>query len=100
MTTIDEDIALERKIRFWMRATFGSIGLIVIPPLVGLSGTVIGMVNAFHTLGSSGGSDPDRLAGSISISLITTAIGLVLSAIGLIFFVISLIRFLILRRRA
>ncbi len=48
-------------------------------PMIGLLGTVSGMIKAFATLGTSGGSDPSALAGNISEALITTAAGLIIA---------------------
>lgn len=46
-------------------------------PMLGLTGTVIGMVSAFGTLSSGGGSpDPAALADDISVALLTTLWGL------------------------
>jgi biopolymer transport protein ExbB len=47
--------------------------------MLGLFGTVAGMVLAFDSMGLSGGSDPAALAGNISLALITTAGGLVVA---------------------
>ena len=48
-----------------------------IAPLMGLLGTVLGMVNAFQQFAQSNGSvDPSMLAGGIWEALITTAAGL------------------------
>ncbi len=47
--------------------------------MLGLFGTVAGMVLAFDSMGLSGGSDPGALAKNISIALITTAGGLVVA---------------------
>lgn len=48
-----------------------------IAPLLGLFGTVLGMINAFQSLQSAGNSvDPSLLAGGIWVALITTAVGL------------------------
>jgi biopolymer transport protein ExbB len=46
-------------------------------PMLGLLGTVIGMVSAFGTLKVSGGADPAQLAGDISVALLTTLWGLI-----------------------
>ncbi len=54
--------------------------------MVGLFGTVAGMVLAFDTMGLSGGSDPGALAGNISMALITTAGGLVVAIPSIILF--------------
>lgn len=46
-------------------------------PLLGLFGTVIGMIGAFQTLQSAGAeADPSALAGGIWVALLTTAVGL------------------------
>lgn len=47
--------------------------------MLGLFGTVAGMVLAFDSMGLSGGSDPASLAKNISLALITTAGGLVVA---------------------
>lgn len=47
-------------------------------PMMGLFGTVLGMVGAFATLaGGDGSADPSALAGDISVALLTTLWGLV-----------------------
>lgn len=46
-------------------------------PMLGLLGTVIGMISAFGELSAKGGAiDPSALAGGIWVALITTAAGL------------------------
>jgi biopolymer transport protein ExbB len=45
-------------------------------PMLGLTGTVIGMVSAFATLKTAGAADPSLLAGNISVALLTTLWGL------------------------
>lgn len=48
-----------------------------IAPLLGLFGTVLGMIDAFQALQSAGSSvDPSVLAGGIWVALLTTAVGL------------------------
>jgi biopolymer transport protein ExbB len=47
-----------------------------IAPLLGLLGTVIGMIKVFTTITAVGVGDPSTLAGGISEALITTAAGL------------------------
>lgn len=46
-------------------------------PMLGLLGTVIGMVQAFGILAESGQADPTQLASSISVALLTTMWGLI-----------------------
>ena len=48
----------------------------VCTPMIGLLGTVSGMIKAFKTLGTSGIGDPTKLAGAIGEVLIATASGL------------------------
>lgn len=50
-------------------------------PMVGLIGTVLGMVEAFSTLGSNGISDPKVLSGSIGVVLTSTMAGLIIAAV-------------------
>ena len=57
-------------------------------PMVGLLGTVSGMIKAFATLGLGGGSNASRLAGNISEALWTTATGLVIAIPALFFYYI------------
>ena len=54
-----------------------SLGTIAaIAPLLGLLGTVVGMIKVFSAITASGVGDPAVLAGGISEALITTAAGL------------------------
>lgn len=48
-------------------------------PMLGLLGTVTGMILAFGHLSSSGGGDPSVFADDISMALVTTATGLVVA---------------------
>ena len=48
----------------------------VVSPMIGLLGTVIGMMGAFAVLASAGMSDPRLLSGKISEVLLATASGL------------------------
>jgi len=48
----------------------------VVSPMVGLTGTVVGMIKAFATLGSSGAANPSLLAENISEVLVATGTGL------------------------
>ncbi len=57
----------------------------VITPLLGLLGTVIGMIRVFAQIQLAGVGDPGVLAGGISEALITTAAGLTIAIPALIF---------------
>jgi biopolymer transport protein ExbB len=58
----------------------------VIAPMIGLLGTVIGMIGAFAVLGSSGISDPRALAARIGEVLIATASGLFIAIPAFVFY--------------
>lgn len=58
----------------------------VIAPMIGLLGTVIGMMGAFAVLGSTGVSDPRKLALSIGEVLMATASGLFIAIPAFIFY--------------
>lgn len=55
-------------------ATIGTLG-----PMLGLVGTVWGMVQSFRELASGGAPNPAKLAGGISHALVVTLIGVALS---------------------
>lgn len=57
----------------------------VICPLIGLLGTVIGMIRVFTAITISGVGDPGILSGGISEALITTATGLSIGIPALMF---------------
>ena len=58
----------------------------VVSPMVGLTGTVIGMMKAFKTLGSSGAADPSKLSANISEVLFATAFGLFVAIPGFVLY--------------
>ncbi|MCB1858301.1 MAG: MotA/TolQ/ExbB proton channel family protein [Gammaproteobacteria bacterium] len=63
--------------------TLGTIASIT--PLLGLLGTVIGMIKVFAEITSAGVGNPSVLAGGISEALITTAAGLCVAIPSLMF---------------
>ncbi len=63
----------------------GTLGTIVgISPLLGLLGTVFGMIEVFDTIAASGGGEAAQLSGGISEALITTAAGLMIAIPALV----------------
>lgn len=64
--------------------TLGTIASIA--PLLGLLGTVIGMIKVFAAITSQGVGNPTVLAGGISEALITTAAGLSVAIPSLMFY--------------
>ncbi len=57
-----------------------------IAPMLGLLGTVSGMIKAFNTMGSTGMGKPELLAGNIGEALITTATGLIIAIPAMLFY--------------
>ena len=53
--------------------------LITVAPLLGLLGTVTGMISLFEVITRFGTGDPKLLAGGISEALITTEVGLIIA---------------------
>ncbi len=64
--------------------TLGTIASI--SPLLGLLGTVVGMISVFAAITKYGVGDPAVLAGGISEAMITTAAGLTVAIISLVFY--------------
>ena len=57
-----------------------------VSPLIGLLGTVVGMIQVFAEIRLSGVGDPTVLSGGISQALITTAVGLAIGITALLFY--------------
>jgi biopolymer transport protein ExbB len=64
--------------------TLGSIATAA--PLLGLFGTVVGMIEIFGSQGPTGGSNPAQLAHGISVALYNTAFGLMIAIPALLFY--------------
>lgn len=66
---------------------FGSTVLVLaaVAPLLGLLGTVTGMIATFDIITEFGTGDPKLLAGGISIALVTTELGLIVAIPALLF---------------
>jgi biopolymer transport protein ExbB len=63
--------------------TLGTIASI--SPLMGLFGTVVGMIEIFGSQAPTGGSDPVQLAHGISVALYNTGFGLLIAIPSMIF---------------
>jgi len=68
--TANQEISILEK-NLPVLATVGNIA-----PLLGLLGTVFGMIKGFQVISSMGVGNPEALAGAISEALLTTAFGL------------------------
>jgi biopolymer transport protein TolQ len=77
---ISEELAkLERNMN-WLATTAS------VTPFIGLLGTVLGIIAAFHSLGQQGSTSLRTVAPGISEALITTAVGLVAAIPAAIFY--------------
>ena len=63
-----------------------SLELATAAPLLGLFGTVVGMIEIFGSQAPSGGSNPALLAHGISVALYNTAFGLMIAIPALMFY--------------
>lgn len=82
-----EDFLLEHIIRWQMRWERGLAILAVtagVSPLLGLLGTVTGMISTFRLIGVYGSGDARPLSGGISEALVTTELGLIVAIPALI----------------
>lgn len=59
--------------------------LATVSPLIGLFGTVIGMIETFNAISLTGLGAPEKLAGGIAIALVNTAFGLFVAIPAYIF---------------
>jgi biopolymer transport protein ExbB len=58
--------------------------IITISPLLGLLGTVVGMISAFRIIGSTGASHPTAITSGVAEALIATATGLTIAIFTLV----------------
>jgi len=72
-------LTLERNLS--MLSTIASIS-----PLLGLLGTVVGMITVFGNINVNGSANADLLAAGISEALITTAFGLIIAVPAIVFY--------------
>jgi biopolymer transport protein TolQ len=72
-TAASEALTLMERRMAWL-ATIGAVS-----PFIGLFGTIMGIVDAFHGLGTAGAATLRAVAPGISEALITTAAGLVVA---------------------
>ena len=59
--------------------------IVNIAPLLGLLGTIAGMISSFRAASQAGLSNPTQILGGISEALISTATGIGLAVIGFVF---------------
>lgn len=70
------EVSLSR--RLWLLET-----IVTAAPLMGLVGTIGGMMHSFHLIGANGLVDPSGVTGGVAQALIATALGLVIALAAL-----------------
>ncbi len=80
LSSLSGDLAA-RDMRHHLQKSYPIAVVATLSPLVGLLGTVIGMIESFEIVAIAGSlGDASLLAGGISMALVTTATGLVIAA--------------------
>ena len=76
----DEAQVIEASLsrRLWVLET-----IVTAAPLLGLMGTIVGMMHAFQIIGGSGVVNPTGVTGGVAQALIATAVGLLIALIAL-----------------
>lgn len=76
----DEALVIETSLarRLWVLET-----IVTAAPLLGLLGTIIGMMQAFQIIGGNGIVNPTGVTGGVAQALIATAVGLLIALIAL-----------------
>lgn len=69
------------KDRIWILDT-----MITMAPLLGLLGTIMGIISSFHVMSISGLGKPAQITGGVAQALIATATGLVIAIVSLGFY--------------
>jgi biopolymer transport protein ExbB len=76
---MDERTKLEKNLN-----VLGTLGNIA--PLIGLFGTVIGIIRAFHAMAVNGTAGPSVISAGIAEALLTTAAGLIVAVPSVVFY--------------
>ncbi|MDO8370257.1 MAG: MotA/TolQ/ExbB proton channel family protein [Candidatus Nitrotoga sp.] len=76
----DEAQVIETSLarRLWVLET-----IVTAAPLLGLMGTIVGMMHAFQIIGGNGVVNPTGVTGGVAQALIATAVGLLIALIAL-----------------
>ena len=73
------EMAFLEKNMIWLNA------VVTIAPMIGFTGTVVGMISAFDAIKAANDISPAVVAGGISQALLTTAFGLIVAMIIQVF---------------
>lgn len=67
--------------RLWLLDT-----IVTLSPLMGLLGTIMGIIDAFHSLAANGTSDPTAVSRGIGTALFATGLGIAIALYSMAFF--------------
>ena len=77
------EVQVQTELR-WMRRYLGVLETVItLSPLLGIYGTITGIIRAFGFLGRSGVPNPQLVAAGIAEALITTAAGLTIAILAI-----------------
>ena len=79
----DEASVIERGLARWLWVLET---IVTAAPLLGLLGTITGMIRSFHLFGDQGLVDPRGVTGGVAEALIATAVGLFIALVALFAF--------------
>jgi biopolymer transport protein ExbB len=74
---LDNRLSMERKLLEKHLLVLGTLGNNA--PFIGLLGTVLGVIKAFHDLGASAGQGPEVVMAGLAEALIATAVGIMVA---------------------
>lgn len=77
---VQEEVAKSKKF------LGGLASVVAVAPLLGLYGTVVGLITAFHNIAITGSGGPEVVGGGIAEALLTTQFGLAIAIPSLIFY--------------
>jgi biopolymer transport protein ExbB len=82
------DLKRSAKMKTQLKKTLVIGGtMAVVGPIIGISGTVLGMIGAFDSMGKAAPADPEKLSADIGVTLYSTAIGVLIGFVGVCFLI-------------
>ena len=75
----DEDAPRFRKLVFWKRVSRIAPWFIIVPLIIGVSGTILGMIREFQDVDVAGGGDPADLSAGVANSFRMTSVGIAIA---------------------
>jgi biopolymer transport protein ExbB/TolQ len=83
---------MEAREASWIAAMWTGVALVVLGPLVGIGGTVLGMRRSFEVIERMKAPTPEQLAGGVHDSMAFTLLGCAIAAAGVVLAVVAFVR--------